>query len=75
MYIYPFWLSVASNLLHPAWAFMNLWVYWKLTSRANNQDELLDEENTQFSLSKTASFDDWGKQEGRVTIYARPDLG
>jgi len=72
---YPFWLSVASNLLHRAWAFMNLWVYWKLASKTDHQDELLDEENTQFSLSKTASFDDWSKQEGRVTIYARPELG
>ena len=73
---YPFWLSVASNLLHRAWAFMNLWVYWKLTSKANSQEDLLDEESPEFSLSKTESFDEWGsKQEGRVTIYARPDLG
>jgi len=36
---YPFWLSIVSNLLHRAWAFVNLWVYWRLTATPNQTSE------------------------------------
>jgi len=76
---YPFWLSVASNLLHRAWAFINIWVYWGLTSRASqNQEDLLDEEDDEnkFTMGKSGSFSSPAfiktGRDDRVTIYARP---
>lgn len=41
---YPEWLSILSNLLHRAWAFVNLWVYWRLTATPDQKSEdALDE--------------------------------
>ena len=78
---YPFWLSIACNLLHRAWAFLNIWVYWGLTVKANNnQEDLLDEENvhSNFSLSSsrslTSTFISKEGSDHHVTFNSRPSL-